>query len=475
MILVFVILAVWGAINFFKVQEVPSPPEDLGESPVIEIANEATNVDLNVLVLEYYPDTDGNGIIDEVTGGDSRGKTIAELKNKVNTLNSQAIEKLTIATRYKGFKESSQAYINYKIIDKKIFDKPVPVSTQFTPFANHFEILQNDVNVCNYIDQNNVKEVWIWMYHSDVVVPIESNMASTYGDVSNSHRQADLPLCNKTYTVYNYNYGRGLGEVLEDHTHQLESIFNWVDNRGVTPEGNLLFWNKFVGSDSTGKIVNPGCGWTHYPPNGVKDYDWMNPNIVQSNCIDWKPDGTGAKTNISCNTWGCDNDGGVNFKVWWMQNLPGYGNQLQHNGKTLRNWWEFKADFDLAVQKGKSLVSNQTAAVPTPTVTPTPITTPLATATPTPTPTEVSTPTPTPSVTPISSPTVIVSPTPIPEVTVDIDFNTDDTDDINDFILFAGYYKAEDCKADLDKDGKCRDIDDFKIFVEAYKKSNSDV
>ncbi len=448
------LLIIFGFFIFWRTGTTSQPtsniPTPTPVTPIIKVTNEETNVDLNVLILEYYPDTDQNGVIDDIAGGDVRGQTIQSLKTKVSNLNTQAVEKLTAATKYKGYKQNSQPYINYKIIDTKIFDKAVPISTQFKPFADHLQILQNDIDVCNYVEQQNIKEIWIWMYHSAAVVPIESNMASNLGDISNSHRQNDLPICNKTYTVYNYNYGRGLGEVIEDHTHQLEALFNWVDGRDSTPAAQwtqLLFWGKFVGSDSTNKIVNPGCGWTHYPPNGIKDYDWTNTTNVMSDCLDWNPARSGTKSNISCSTWGCNNDGGVNFKVWWMQNIPGYQNQLEYNGKELRNWWEFKADFDLAVQKGKSLVTSQ----------------------------DIASPTPTPDVTPIISPTPQPTASPIPTITpvleANIDLNSDGNVNISDFVLFAQYYKTSDCRADLDKDTACRDIDDFSIFVEKYKSS----
>ena len=86
----------------------------------------------------------------------------------------------------------------------------------------------NSLDVCHYVDVLGVKEVWVWMYHTGSIGPIESNMAmgrmsqaywnhGTYGDVSNSYQQNDLPVCNRTYTVYDYNYGRDIGESLEDH------------------------------------------------------------------------------------------------------------------------------------------------------------------------------------------------------------------------------------------------------------------
>ena len=156
--------------------------------------------------------------------------------------------------------------------------------------------------------------------------------------------------------MYDYNYQRGVTEAVEDHTHQIEAVLRFVDNN--------IFWNKFVNPYGKLEGVNR-CGWTHFPPNGKSDYDWRNESSVLSDCEDWKPDGGGEIKTINCLTWsnyqypnnspGCVDDGGLAFKIWWMQNIPGKDNGLIYNGKNIRNWWEFIGDFDRAMRLGKSL------------------------------------------------------------------------------------------------------------------------
>jgi len=155
-----------------------------------------------------------------------------------------------------------------------------------------------------------------------------------YGDVSNSENSNDLPVCNHTYVLFNLNYGRGLGEVLEDHTHHIEAIM-----RHIRP--NL--WSKFVGE--CGEQETYACGWTHYPPNVMRfcedhDYEWYSQEVAQSNCADWQADGSGVASQVSCDTWnpGCQDDSGVGFKRWWMQNIPD-------------DWWLAVGDFDTALTK----------------------------------------------------------------------------------------------------------------------------
>ena len=55
-----------------------------------------------------------------------------------------------------------------------------------------------------------MKEIWLWGYHNSEIAPAESNMSSpTTGDISNSLRfEDDLPIYDRTYVLYNYNYAR---------------------------------------------------------------------------------------------------------------------------------------------------------------------------------------------------------------------------------------------------------------------------
>jgi hypothetical protein len=182
-------------------------------------------------------------------------------------------------------------------------------------------------------------------------------MAGPFGDISNSDRDPrDLPVLAKTYTVYHYNYQRGVSEAVEDHMHQIEALLNAVDGRDRTPPDqwtSLLFWGSFVGSDASHKIVRPGCGWAHYPPNGEKDYDWNNPRQVLTDMDDWKPDGSGERKLMGSDQW---QGKSLKWFIYWMQHLPGPENGLTWQGKALTNWWVFMGDFDAAMQNGMTLV-----------------------------------------------------------------------------------------------------------------------
>jgi|GEM_PF-551708 len=333
-------------------------------------AAEPTVYSVPVLSLRYFPTSDGVNLNSSVTGITS---TLASVRLTVNNIRDGTISALDSGSIYHGYKDQTATpSLNYTIYEEKELLKEIPKSTTYAPFPDHFKIFSDSTvgvsNICDYVENKGVKEVWIWMYHTSNIVPIESNMAGPYGDISNSDGQPDLPVCAKTYTVYEYNYSRGVAEAVEDHTHQIEAVMKYVDYD--------MFWNKFVGYfpdgqwlHSTATTTDRRCGWTHFPPNGTSDYDWENPNGVYSDCENWTPDGLGVVQTVNCHTWSgttCADDGGLKYKIWWMQNIPGKNNNLSYKGSNLRNWWEFFGDFDATMAFGKWLYLDETPpTVPT--------------------------------------------------------------------------------------------------------------
>jgi len=328
-----------------------------------------------IVVLKYFPIASPN-LNPSITGLNTE---LTEIRQQVDDLTQQGIKKLTEASKYHGYKTSAESYLNYFVLDSREFLTPIPASS--TPFKDNPKIYRpdymkilNDISICDYVDNRGARQVWIWGYHFGDIEPVESNMAmgtdskdywnsATYGDVSNSEGSNDMPTCKRTYTLYNYNYNRKLGELLHNHVHQIEHIMQWVENREATPTNQwsqLLFWGKFVGSDFTHKIKNPGCGWMHFAPNSGEEGVLNSRTAVSSDCENWKPDGTGTKVPTSCSNWGCSDDTQANFAVWWMQNLPGKDNELIYEDKKLRNWWEFYGDFDSALKRGKTFFESTT-------------------------------------------------------------------------------------------------------------------
>ncbi len=313
-----------------------------------------------VLLIHYFP-TAGSNLDIRVTG-DVDG-SLEAIRIKTQRQTREVIAALEEGSRYHAFlSPNAKAALKYQVVGSREFLEPLPTWNKpghKTPMADYRRILKR-VGIENWVEQQGVKEVWIWAYHGGKVDLWESNMASPYGDVSNSDRDPDdLPVLSKTYTVYHYNYQRGASEAIEDHIHQIEAVLNHIDARDRTPEdqwSKLLFWGKFVGSDKSHKIVRPGCGWAHYPPNAERDYDWANPRYVETDMDDWKPDGSGKKTRMNCERWGGNS---LRWFVYWMQHLPGPNNGLLFESRPLQNWWVFIGDYDYAQKEGLGLIQER--------------------------------------------------------------------------------------------------------------------
>ncbi|KKS83891.1 MAG: Carbohydrate-binding protein [Candidatus Gottesmanbacteria bacterium GW2011_GWA1_43_11] len=217
--------------------------------------------------------------------------------------------------------------------------------------------MMNSINICDYVDNLGLKEVWLFGYHWGPIALAESYMAGPYGNIANSYPVSGMPICSKTYYLYNYNYGRGTNEAVHNHGHQIGVMMKRV--------GDPMYENNFIGPFTTyGSNDGSGadfhrCGWTHTPPNTGWEYDYTNTRFSWTDCEDWNPLGTGEKVNVNCERWACVE---TRYQVWRWQNMPG----LNNPNPELSNWWDFIGDFDNAKATAEKLY------YPTPTPTPTP-------------------------------------------------------------------------------------------------------
>ena len=316
-----------------------------------------TPLEIPIIVVKFFPVRDDQ--IDIGVTGDW-GRSLRFTRQKVDFITARLVEVLGNASRYHAYTNSAaQAGVHYTVLRTYEFFEPLPTRSprgNNVPMTDYAAIV-NTVHGQEWVEKRGVKEIWVWGYDGGKVGLWESNMAGPFGDISNSDRDTgDLPVFSFTYTLYHYNYQRGLSEAMEDHMHQIEAVLNFIDGRDTTDENNwpnLLFWGRFVGSDKTQKIIVPHCGWAHYPPNATKDYDWTNETFVESDIEDWQPDGTGKRVRMNCTRWNCNS---IDWFTLWMQSLPGLGHQLTYKGARLTNWWTFIGDFDGAMSRKERLV-----------------------------------------------------------------------------------------------------------------------
>jgi hypothetical protein len=333
-----------------------------------------------VVAISYVPTLDGVNLNTVEANYDYRPPewttdTVVGVLSYTELLSTRAKYFLEERTRFRGYKNAAAApYMGYQVVAHYVFYAPLPLSGRATgsgqTIVDYTKIL-NRINAQQWVESEGVREIWLWNYFKDPIMVWESNMSSpTTPDISNSDRfDADLPIYDKTYVVYGYNYQRTQAEAVHNHGHQLESMFSYVD---ALRHGNTtLFWGQFVGmpdGNPPGALpMNLGrCGWTHSPPNTTANYDYGNETLVNSDCEDWRPDGLGTKRPVNASYWrslsyawpeGTDipQKGETQFYLWWMQNVPGDNNGIPYGSATLENWWQFVADWDESIGNNRGL------------------------------------------------------------------------------------------------------------------------
>lgn len=225
-------------------------------------------------------------------------------------------------SRFRGYKDPAAVpSLGYRIVEQLFVYEHSPASTKQAShggwFVDYDRILRSD-GILDRIRNERVREVWFCESGFDPGMPSydpaihdpadaraawESNMSSpTTGDISNSDRDPnDLPVLDHTYIVYGIAYRRSQAEAMHNVGHQMEAMLSWANQR---QDGNThLFWRRFVDQDNANRFITGRAGWTHMPPNTTGNYDYHNPNLVSSDIEDWRPDGTGAKTMVSRDTW----------------------------------------------------------------------------------------------------------------------------------------------------------------------------
>ncbi len=137
-----------------------------------------------------------------------------------------------------------------------------------------------------------------------------------------------------------FSYERGVGEMLENFGHRVESIMRHVfGSWELRPTHD---WNRFTLYEQAAP-GRSGCGWMHYAPSSERDYEWGNPRTVWSTCDDWLnyPHLTGQRRQVNREEWG-----GGEIRAhhrWWLRHLP------HAEGRTLgklNNWWAYVADYN---------------------------------------------------------------------------------------------------------------------------------
>lgn len=248
----------------------------------------------------------------------------------------------------KDLEECSWGYLHYKVVQWIDVDEFPPKVDGYRyseeeylaclegkgkwhePDGVDYRYIIEKFNIVERVNKGEIDEVWLW--GAPYMGYWESLMVGKGAYFCNSPPLDDVP--TKPFIIMGFNYERGVGEMLEDFGHRVESIMTHI--YGSWEAKGTHAWNRFTLYDKVapGKA---GCGNVHYAPNSEKDYDWGNKRFVLSTCDDWLnyPKLSGKKRWVNCSEWG-NGDIRLHHK-WWLKHLP-HRDGKAPDGK-LANWW----------------------------------------------------------------------------------------------------------------------------------------
>lgn len=344
--------------------------------------------DQRVLSLRWIPiDPENPTMLDPWALSESdveQPPTIRELLAFIIETEAEAVQLMSDATRYRHRDNpGAAAAIEFDIVaSRNIFERPplgLPFQSARRPDYNEM-FTRPDIDICDWVDNQGIDEVWLWTMHTAIIEPTESNMSSSsslpFIDVSNSERTDDLPHCERTYVVYNANFRRGADALLHIRGHHMEALLKWrADDRQV------FLYDGYVGEgNSYYELVAPlgfyRCGNIHRAPNApVEDIDgvptahtWLD-RSVDSDCPNWERTG-GVPESVNCSTWfepfygspDCFDDAGISWYVYWFEGLPGLANGIIDEGRQWRNVFDAMGDPDSLLRSASHLFETEQVA-----------------------------------------------------------------------------------------------------------------
>lgn len=209
----------------------------------------------------------------------------------------------------------------------------------YNKFIDHY-------GFCEMRDKGEINEVWLWTF------PYGGAWESTFAGNDSFWLNSD-PVqgtsCKDLLTVMGLNYERDMSLALESYGHRFESIMWKVYGRWDHKSKELNTWEQYTSYDKNA----PGkaqIGNIHFPPNGLKDYDWKNTTMVKTSADRWfnYPKLKGKKPRmVNCEEWECSHLG---YMSWWYRHIPRYEGLNRKDGH-LNNWWHYVVDYNAAMKK----------------------------------------------------------------------------------------------------------------------------
>jgi hypothetical protein len=205
-------------------------------------------------------------------------------------------------------------------------------------------------------DTGEINEVWLWSFPYGGLW--ESNMMGKGAFWINSEPTEGVN-CKELLCVMGLNYERDLACALESYGHRFESVMGKVfgdwDYMNKDNKDKLTMWERYAAFAKKYDKFNTGTshiGNIHFPPNGVKDYDWANQTKVKTFADSWANYPNIKDENareIDCSEWGCIHLG---YMKWWFSHIPHFEG-INPADKKLNNWWRYVVDYSEAIRLEK--------------------------------------------------------------------------------------------------------------------------
>ncbi|MBN2118839.1 MAG: hypothetical protein JW730_19875 [Anaerolineales bacterium] len=235
----------------------------------------------------------------------------------------QRIDVDAFPAKVDGYQYEAQTYLN---VVRGITPPYMPQEANYHAIIERFNILQ-------LVATNEIDEAWIFNFpHAGFY---ESIMGGPGAFWCNAPPLRNTEASGRRFVIMGFSYERGVGEMLENMGHRAESVLEKTFEN-LTGEANL--WRRFIRYHKTAPGL-AAVGNIHFAPNSQKDYDWNNPDAVQSECDDWLynfPDFKGVTRAVTSREWG-SGDIRAHHK-WWFRHLPKVAGS--RNG-IANNWWQY--------------------------------------------------------------------------------------------------------------------------------------
>jgi len=286
----------------------------------------------------------------------------------IDTLHSQLVSDLTLGSKWHGYQLStSRSAFTYTTYPGGVIKLSEPPPHRSSGLFDYDAVYQR-FNLCAKIQNGQVDEVWIWESGTGRAGEFVVN-GPTWNAIPPGY---SVPNCGRTIATFNFRYDLAVNYALHSYNHRVEDALmrfpvsnpvtcDFITLSGPPPSkisavapiadpnciGNLAQNDKlaYTARPMPANSNIAVCGDVHFPPNisppwtPQNEYQYSIVSNVSSRCRNWQWNLGVPPSTINCSAWGCDERG---FLLWWMQNIPGLGNNNQaRDGNLQPIWWDY--------------------------------------------------------------------------------------------------------------------------------------